>query len=265
MPTYTAAALQTLVLDRLDKHTPDGSPLTVPASLLSAEIEQAADDVVLMAPRSLLFEVAQDYGAAIEGYGVTFGAVPEGETLPRYCRVLLPENFLRLVSFSLTSFDAPISEDRLMTDESEHYAALRSGRSTVTAGYQRSGLPALVLVPATNPTGGAQLPGRFALEVFPITEDEYDVDIPGKAATFAIECRAVCRVAGHNLPGALRDACAWRAAQRVATSYLQDTALADRCGARLADTLEARTAFAARLATAPTPTRTFTRTERPLG
>lgn len=276
----SAAETEALVLTRLDEQTPAGSEYTVPPGALQAEIAAAADDVVMQAERVTLFPLAAEIGDLVP---VLWPAPVVAGAYPRFARVALPSDLRRVLSVRLASWSVPVTEDRLVRDEASLAASMLRGLPATLpgpppdydAGAPTSSHPAAVLVPYQSADNAAAdvlreaaesfAAGGYALDLYGLAPADYDAALATPSATFALDLRVVRKTPAHVLPDALHDAAAYRAAARIAGTYLREPAVAETMQALYAGAMDTAAAFASRLATRPAPRPTFTRRLRPFG
>jgi hypothetical protein len=248
MPTLSDQDLQDRVLHRLDEKTPEGQAPAVPAEILRDELVEAALDVIQVAPQPLVHQAAQDVSGQVTAELVRRGG---------YVAAPLPE-FSRILRVQLVSWTMHVDEQHLVTSESDAYnRLLRSGRGLdsqksyelLDASQDR---PAAVVSPALGESD-LDAPSGTELHLFP---EPALVDDQGEPYTPALDHLLIIPALDPSqTPRELIDPLCWRAAARVAKSWLQAPGTAQACEEEYESSMSRRAIRADRLNTQPSTKR----------
>lgn len=255
MPTVSAADIENAVLARLDELVQDGQPPAIDSTALADAISYASEDVLELAPRGLVMKaIRKESGTASDEGSAASGTPGTSDYEPDTRRLFfpLPQDVIRVVTIDVDGWDVPVREEHIVTDESDAYPALLAQ----DGGYQDDigpRCPAAALVPHVIEPGDGPAYATYALRLWPWTD----------AGT--VEVFVVKYLDADELPRDLRDPMLWFACERIATTILQDNAVAATANDLATKALQRRALRDSRLADRPRPNPTPTRRPRPLG
>lgn len=228
MPVASAADLEAWVLQRLDEVTQPGSQAAVEEEVIRQELEEAAIEVLSLAPLSLCTLACRSHKTTAEAAKVSVNNT--SGTLVAY-RLPLPDDFLRIARVKLSGWTVTLQEEDVLSAEGAIAQAVDASEHTPTARY-----PYAALGPYVSESADGTQSATYALHVRPVTSGD----------TVA-ELLYIPMLAAVNVPQVLQDAMVWLAVARIAATYLKDSATAEAASVYAESSLARRVESQARL------------------